>query len=165
MAAGLPQFHPRHVRRIDKRVATLQVLVPHPVFHGLADDAALGVPENQPRARQLLYGKQVELLAQHAMVAFFGFLNFVEKFIELLARKKRRPINALQLRIFFVPQPVRPGDAQQLEGLDSPGGGDVRPAAEIQKFSGAIDGNFFIGRGELLDEVALHEIAFVFEAL
>src|SRR5579864_6695540 len=38
-------------------------------------------------------------------------------------------------------------------------------AAEIEKFSGAVYGYLLIGRGELLDEVALHEVAFVLEAL
>ena len=39
----------------------------------------------------------------------------------------------------------------------------MRPAAEVGEFAGAIDGNLFIGLGELLDEMALHEIAFFFE--
>ena len=37
------------------------------------------------------------------------------------------------------------------------------PAAEIGKLAGAVDRNLFIGLGELLDEVALHEVAFFFE--
>ena len=39
----------------------------------------------------------------------------------------------------------------------------MRPAAEIDKLAGAVDRNLFIGLGELLDEVALHEVAFFFE--
>jgi len=39
----------------------------------------------------------------------------------------------------------------------------VRAAAEILKLAGFIDGDFFIGLGELLDEVALHEVAFTLE--
>ena len=51
------QLTPRHMRRVDQRVATLQVLRAHPLFHLFADDAALGMPENQPRPGQLLNGK------------------------------------------------------------------------------------------------------------
>src|SRR5439155_19256244 len=39
----------------------------------------------------------------------------------------------------------------------------MRSAAEVGNFSGAIDGNLVIGLGELLDEMALHEVAFFFE--
>src|SRR6516164_4810626 len=39
----------------------------------------------------------------------------------------------------------------------------MRPAAEIDKFAGAVDRYLFIGLGELLDEMALHEVAFFFE--
>src|SRR5216683_7747671 len=41
----------------------------------------------------------------------------------------------------------------------------MRPAAEIEKLAGLVNRNFFIGTRELLDEVALHEVAFTLEAL
>ena len=41
----------------------------------------------------------------------------------------------------------------------------MRPAAEVEKLAGLINRNLFIGLGELLDEVALHEVAFTLEAL
>src|SRR5262249_15010217 len=42
---------------------------------------------------------------------------------------------------------------------------NVRPAAEIEKLAGLVDRNSFVGTRELLDEVALHEVAFALEAL
>ena len=75
VAGGLPQIAPRHVRRVDQRVAALQILVAHPVFEQLADDAALGMEEDQARPGQLLDAEQVELLAQLAMVALLGFFE------------------------------------------------------------------------------------------
>src|SRR5260370_41444419 len=39
------------------------------------------------------------------------------------------------------------------------------PAAEIEKLAGLVNRNFFIGPRELLNEVALHEVAFTLEAL
>ena len=39
----------------------------------------------------------------------------------------------------------------------------MRAAAEIGELAGAVDGNLFVGLGELLDEMALHEVAFFFE--
>ena len=41
----------------------------------------------------------------------------------------------------------------------------MRTAAEIGELSGAVNRNLFIGLGELLDEMALHEVAFFFELL
>src|SRR5581483_2455938 len=39
----------------------------------------------------------------------------------------------------------------------------MRTTAEVRELAGAIDRNLFIGLGELLDEMALHEVAFFFE--
>src|SRR5689334_3164518 len=38
-------------------------------------------------------------------------------------------------------------------------------AAEVGELAGAVERNLFIGLGELLDEMALHEVAFFFEFL
>ncbi len=121
------------------------------------------MPENQPRPRQFLDGKQIELLPDHAMVALLGLFLLVNKIVEVFLREKRRPINALQLRVLLIAQPVSAGNVQQLERLDLPGRGNVRAAAEIEKLAGLVDRNPFIGLGELLDEVALHEVAFTLE--
>ena len=64
---------------------------------------------------------------------------------------------------FFVAQPVGAGDVEQLERLDLAGRRNVRAAAEIEELAGLVDRNLFIGLGELLDEVALHEVAFALE--
>ena len=94
------------------------------------------------------------------MVALFCLFLPPQKFFQLFLGIKRGPVNALQLRILLVTQPVSSGDAQQLECFDLAGGRDMRAAAEILKLTGAVDGDFLIGRGEVLDEVALHEVAF-----
>src|SRR5580704_3202317 len=78
-------------------------------------------------------------------------------------RKKRSAVDALQLRILLVTQPVSPGHVEQLECLDLSGRGNVRTATEIGELARAVDRNLFIGLGELLDEMALHEVAFFFE--
>ncbi len=87
----------------------------------------------------------------------------MDELVEIFLRKKRGAVNALQLGIFFVAQPVGASDIQQLERFDFSSRRDVRAAAEIGELTRAINRNFFIGLGELLDEVALHEIAFVLE--
>ena len=97
------------------------------------------------------------------MIALLRFLNIVEIIIQIFLRKEGRPVDTLQLRILLVAEPVRACNIQQLESFDFARGWDVRPAAEVSKLAGAINGNLFIGLGELLDEMALHEIAFFFK--
>src|SRR5580698_7423086 len=123
------------------------------------------MPEDQTRSGQLLDGKQIKLLSQHAVVAFFRFFLFVQEVVEIFLREKRSSVNALQLRILFIAEPVSAGDAQQLESFNLPGRRDVRAAAEVGELASAINRNLFIGLGELLDEMTLHEVAFFFEFL
>ena len=54
VARGLPQLPPRHMGRVHEGIAALDVLRAHPVFHLLADNAAFGMPEDQPRPGQFL---------------------------------------------------------------------------------------------------------------
>src|SRR3954452_650199 len=99
------------------------------------------------------------------MVALLGFFLTMDPLVEFLFRVERRSIDALELRVLLVAKPVRARDGEQLEGLDASGGWDVRAAAEVEELSRFVDGDLFIGRGELLDEVTLHEIAFTLELL
>ncbi len=83
------------MRRVDQRVAALQVLLAHPVFHLFADDPALGMPENQSRPRQFLNRKQIELLAQYAMIALLRLFHLLQVSVKIPLREKRSPVNAL----------------------------------------------------------------------
>ena len=62
--------------------------------------------------------KQVELLAQHAVVALLGLFDVLQVIVKVFLREERGPIDPLQLRILLVSQPVRARDVQQLEGFD-----------------------------------------------
>src|SRR6266851_2982824 len=94
------------------------------------------------------------------MVALLRFLDAGQIGVEILLREKRRAVDALQLLIFFVAEPVRAGNVEQLEGFDLSGRRQVGTAAEILKLAGLVNRNLLIGLGELLDEMALHEVAF-----
>src|SRR5277367_1324740 len=116
------------------------------------------MPENQPRPGEFLDGEQIKLLSEHAMVALLGFFLLVQKVVEVFFREKRSPINALQLRILFIAQPVSAGDTEQLKGFDLASRRNMWSAAEVGELAGAVDGNLFIGLGELLDEMTLREV-------
>src|SRR5271166_4178982 len=97
------------------------------------------------------------------MIALFRLFDLLQVRVEIFLREERSPVDALKLGILFITQPIRSGDVEQLERLDLAGRRDVRTAAEIGELAGTVDRNFFIGLGELLDEMALHEVAFFFE--
>ena len=99
------------MRRVDELVAAAEALVAHPVFHHLADDGALGMPEDEACAGQLLNAVEVELLAQDAMVAPRGFFQAGEVGFKIFLREKCRAVDALELRILLVAEPVGAGEA------------------------------------------------------
>ena len=75
------------------------------------------------------------------MVAALGFFEFVQIFVEFFLIDEARAVNPLHLRIAFVALPVGAGDVHQFESLDAPGGRNVRAAAEVDEFSGGVEGN------------------------
>src|SRR3954451_14664200 len=69
VAGNLPEIAPHVMWGKHHIVTATDTLFAHPVFHGLADQAALRMPEDQARAGDLLNGEEVELLAENAMIA------------------------------------------------------------------------------------------------
>ena len=139
-------------------VAAADALVAHPVFHGLADEAALGMPEDEAGAGDFLDGEEVELLAEDAVVARLDLFELLEVGVEIFGVEEGGAVDALQLLVVLVAEPVGAGDGGDLEGLDAAGGGDVRAAAEVGEVAVAVEGDLVAGLGEALDEVDLHEL-------
>jgi len=102
------------------------------------------MPEDEARAGELLNRKQVELLAEDAMVALFGFFDACQIGVEILLGEKRRAINPLELGILFVSQPVGAGDVEQLEGLIFQWQG-CAGRGRNPELAGFIDGDFLSG--------------------
>src|SRR5579859_5977927 len=98
------------------------------------------------------------------MVALFGFFNGVQVLLKVLLVEERSAIDALELRVFLVAQPVSAGDAGELKSLNASGGGNVRATAEVHELAVAINSDRIAGPGELFNEVDLHEVAFSAEA-
>src|SRR5208283_3355852 len=99
------------------------------------------------------------------MIALLRLLDLVQVLVEVLPGEERGAVDTLELRVSLIAEPVGASDVEQLEGLNPPGGRDVRPTAEVGEFASLVDGDLLVGRSELLDEVALHEVAFRLEAL
>jgi len=163
MTGDLPQFAAHDVGSVDEGVAAGDALVFHPVFHELADHGSAGMPEDEAGAGDFLNAEEVELLAEEAMVAAGGFFEASEVGVHLLLGEEGGAVDALELWIVFVAEPVSAGDAEHLDGADAAGGGDVGSAAEIEKISIAVEADLIAGVGEFGDEVGLHEVAVALE--
>jgi hypothetical protein len=165
MAADLPQVHTRYMRGVDQGIATFDALIAHPLFHDLADHGALGMPEDQTGARYFLDGKQIELLAQQAVVAPLRLFQAGKVLLQLFGGEECCSIDPLQLRILFVAQPIGAGKAYHLEGLYTASGGHMGAAAKVFELAVAIERYLFARFGEALDEVRLHEVIRLLKAL
>src|ERR1035437_10225759 len=106
VAGSLPQVEARHVGGVDQRVAALQVLIAHPVFELFADDAALGMEEDESGTGEFLDAEEVELLAELAVVALLGLFHLFEVGVEFLGGEEGGAVNALELLVVLVALPV-----------------------------------------------------------
>ena len=79
------------------------------------------MPEDQSGAGDLLNAEEIKLLAQQAMVALGRFLKPCEMRVEILLRKERGAVNALQLRILLVAKPISAREREHLECFHTSG--------------------------------------------
>ena len=142
---SFPELEQHDVRRVDEIVAALDEFVAQPGFNDVADEAALGMPENQAGAGFFLNAEEIELRAEFAVIAALGFFQAMQVFVEFFLREEGGGVDALQLRVAFLAFPVGAGDAHQFERLNALGGWNVRAAAEIDKFSGGVEGDHRLG--------------------
>ena len=75
-------------------------------------------------------------------------------FVQFLLREKTGAVDALHLRIAFLPLPVGARHVHQFEGANAARARDVRPAAEVYEFAGGVE------RYHRLDRFFLHQLAF-----
>ena len=80
------------------------------------------------------------------MVALLGFLAHLKPLVELRFVFKRRPVNALQLRVLFVAAIIRRRQPKQLERLHIPRARHMRPSTEVNKFAIAEKSNLLLLR-------------------
>ena len=183
MAGGLPEIAPHDVRGVDERVAALEIGVAHPVFESLADDAALGMEEDQAGAGEFLNAEEIELFADFAVVALLCFFELVEVFVEIFFGEPDGAVDALELLVFFVALPVGAGDGVSLNALIFEVSGTCGPRQKSMKsraesvfgegvvgfffdeldFHGLIHGAVFFEASGFADQFALEGEAFRLE--
>ena len=119
------------VRRVHEHVAALFVALARVLLHHPADDAALRVEHREAGADLVGEREQIELDAELAMVAPFGFFDAMQVLVERLLRLPCGAVDALEHRALFVAPPVRARDLRQLERTELAGRRHVRPAAQV----------------------------------
>ena len=139
MAAGFVQVHAADVRRVDRLIAAGQQLALDEILQDRTHRRALGQPQAQPGAHVGLDAEQLQLLAQHAMVAAFGLFQLFQVLVEFLFAEPSRAVQPLQLPVAGVAFPVGAGDRQHFERLDLARVRHVRTAAQVDELALAIE--------------------------
>ena len=139
VAGDLVEIDLADVGRVDGLIAPRRELFAHEGLERAPQERAFGHPEDQPRADQRARRKQIELLAEDAVVALPRFLERRQVRVEIFLRKPGGAVEPLELGVVGVPLPVGAGDARELKSADAAGAGDVRPATEIDKLPLAIE--------------------------
>lgn len=119
------------MRGVDELVALLLVPLAGVVLHDPADDAAARVEDGEAGADLVRDGEEVELVAELAVVALLGLGEEVEVGLQLLLRRPRGAVDALEHRVLLAAAPVGGRVAHELERRDVAGGGQVGASAEV----------------------------------
>src|SRR4029450_4188850 len=105
--------------------------LPGPLLQLVPDDGAVGQPQRQPLADLPAEGEQLQVGADAPVVAPGRLLELAQVRLQLLAPGPGGPVDPLELRGPLAAAPVGGGAAQQPEGTDVPGRGQVGAAAQV----------------------------------
>jgi hypothetical protein len=83
-------------------------------------------PEGGP-GRRRMEEEQIQLAAESAVVTLLRLLQAMQVLLEVLLREERRPVDAVKGLPLRVTAPIGSGRIKQLEVLQPPCRGDVRP--------------------------------------
>src|SRR5206468_2235291 len=99
------------------------------------DRCPLRHPQNQSLSGFLADGEELELLAEHAVIALLRLFDLSQISIKVFLSEKGSAVEPLQLFAAGVVFPVGPRNAQELERADLAGVRDVRPSTEIDELA------------------------------
>src|SRR3989339_232153 len=106
------------VRRHNRNVSALALFIPQELNKRFPNYRSLRKPQGEPASNGRAEMEEFKLLPYFSMISSLGLLQPEEVFLQLLRRGERDAIDALEHLVLFAPTPVRPGHAEQLNGLD-----------------------------------------------
>ena len=121
MSGCLPEILAGDMRRVEKLISMLIMLVFPVIFDQAAKLGSFGLPEDQARPDMIFRGEKLKLFAKAAVISFLGFFQRIQILFEGFLIKKGGTINTLQHIIFFIATPVSASHPQELESLDRRG--------------------------------------------
>src|SRR5262249_25328272 len=107
-------------------------------------------------------GEQLELLAEHPVVALLRLLDLGQVGVEVLLVEESGAVEALELLAGGVVLPVGAGDGEEFEGAHAAGVGDVRTATKVDELTLAVEAQgspLRLQVVDVLDLVALLQVA------
>ncbi len=126
------EVEPGHLGGDHVLVTTRQLLVDDPALQLAADGGAVGQPDRQSQASSRIEREELELLAQLLVVALLGLGQHLQVGLQVLLGRPGGAVDALQLLVLLVSQPVGGRGPGQGEGVgDQLGVGQVRATAQI----------------------------------
>src|SRR5271168_438064 len=108
--------------------------------------------------------KEIELLADAAVIAFFGLLEAGQVFLELFLVRPGRSVNPLQHLVARIAAPVSTGHLHELERLELARARHVRPAAQILPVALAVETDL-LARRDRRDDLGFVVLADALEVL
>jgi hypothetical protein len=133
------------------------MLRPPEVLHDLPDRRSLRVPKDEARADVVGHAEEVELPADLAVIALLDLLEDPQVLVELFPRRERDPVDAGEHLLVRIAPPVGARRVHQLEGAQLPGVGHVRPPAQVEEVSGAVERHGFVG--DVVEQLFLVRLA------
>ena len=121
------------------------------------------MPEHRAR-RLLLQVKQVEVLADAAVIALLRFLEPLQVLLELLLVRPGGAVDPLQHLVARIATPVSPRHLGELEGLELARRRHVRSAAQVDPVALPVEADLFLA-GNSSDDLRLVELAQALEVL
>ena len=121
------------MRGIDELVAGFLMTLARVVLHHAPHHTSLGVEDGEARSDLLREAEEIELGSELAVVALLSLLQEREVGLHLLLRGPGGAVDALELLIGLVAEPVGSGGAHESEGIgrDEARVRHVRAAAQI----------------------------------
>src|ERR1017187_396495 len=135
VAGRLVELQLSDVGREHLRVALLAQLLADECLQLLADDGAVGSPEDQALAHVLVDDEKLQVPAELPVVAMLCLLDLLKVLAQLLPGREGGPVDALELLVLLVSAVVGAGDREQLERLQLRAVANVRAGAKVGKLA------------------------------
>ena len=148
-----PKAAIQNLRTTHFLVAMIAIHTPHVLLDSLPDRPSLGMPENHAWGLFLKMEK-IQLRADLAVIALFGFLEHVQIGILLILFGPGRPVNTLQHLVARIPAPIGAGNFHQLEHFQLAGRRHVRAATQVDKITLPVE-RYILARRNGADDFGL----------